>query len=1048
MTALRCIVRVLGPVEVVIDDNVQPLRPMARRLLAVLAASPGRVVRAERLMDDLWPEQQPVSAEKTLQTHVVHLRRAMGPAAIIHRAAGYLLNLDLVSLDALELERLVTLAEQALQSDRYPDGWALLKNVANLIRGIPFDEFAVDDFAAAEVARLSELGWRSVELAADCAVRVGNAASMVGPLERLVLEQPLRESAWSCLIGVLVASGRGADARRAGERAVAVLDHEFHAGPGPHLEHIISTLPTVTCALRSGGHLPRSLEALRLDTYIGRVDAQEAIASFLRAPSRVNGLVAVTGEPGIGKSSLLAAVASRFARDGGVVMFGRCQPETSSPLRPIIDLLVGDTAGDYKDPLGLDVVGLHPLGRSALLRCIDPNGSHDQPSRLADATVERDHLHAAIIDVLQWNSNGHSLLVMLDDVQWADTETLDAVDSLMNRTWESGFAVVVAARDESATWKRLVSDSIDHRRCLCVPLAGLHRDEVAAWVKLRFGDTASDDVSDAVHRQTDGNPLLVSAVMEDLSTGIDTSVGRVPSRVSLLVGGRLSRLDPVTLSVLHAASVAGTSSSTSMLATVLAIDDHAVAHSIASGYANHLLALGSEAATSVRFAHDLFRQAVYQSLPFDRRTELHESFAMFYRDRFGSAEAAADHWQRAGRPLDAARSFLAKAQRERAMLQRSSALESTTLGLDLAILDESAIHLIGELQYLKVALLIEVGRPDEAVTVIRQARQRVQRGTFAYVRLERLAAKMDAHLHQFEEARERLRHCLKEIAYLGGPDSSIEMGSEWCDIQIDLAWLRYRHFGLDTRTDADVQQTLDHVVELGTARQRSDLAQVAAALENRRTRFASSERALHLAHRSLLAAMELDDPILIADKTFSVGFQLLWLRRIDEAEERFRTTVAIFTDVGSEHRTLIPLVYLGVVSRLRGDVAATRQRAETALALAERTHSEIYGATCRANLGWCAWRNGDIATSRHELSQALSTWSAAQWNSYPIQGLALWPALALALRHGALTSYPARDLAAWLVAPSQQGLPTDVEGALTAGDFHRAVSWAVKRNLA
>jgi DNA-binding SARP family transcriptional activator/tetratricopeptide (TPR) repeat protein len=1047
MTASRCIVRVLGPVEVVIDNNVQPLRPMARRLLAVLAASPGRVVRVERLIDDLWPENQPISVEKTLQTHVVHLRRAMGSSAVFYRAAGYVLNLDVVSLDALDLERQVTLAEHAVRSNQYEDGWALLEGATELLRGVPFDEFAVDEFAAAEVARLSELEWRSVELSADCAARIGRAESMVGALERLVLEQPLRESAWSSLIGVLVASGRSADARRAAERAKAVLAREFNSGPGPQLEHVIAAIPAQPVAKRSSGYLPRSLEALRLDTHVGRGEEQCAIDAFLQAPTERNGLIVVTGEPGIGKTSLLAMVATTFADAGGVVMFGRCHEERSS-LGAVTDLLSGH--GD--DMFDLDRVGLHPLGRSALLRCVNPHGSSDQPLRLADESLERDHLHAAIVDVFRSVAHGRRLLVILDDVHWADAETMDVAAHLLGRKWESGFAIIFAARDESGRWQELAANSIERGSCVSVPLLGLQRDDVAALVSHCFGALVADDITDEIHRQTDGNPLLVTAVTEDRVPRHDPSLGHIPSRISLLVAGRLTRLDPLTRSVVQAAAVAGTSCSAPLLASVLALDDHIVNRSIASAQAHHLLTLDTEVAPTARFVHDLFRQAVYQSLAFDLRTELHESFALFFRDRIGSVDAAAKHWQSAGRPLEAAKSFLAKARRERALLQQNSALRSTLLGLELAtgndqMNDDVAIDLVSELQYLKVALLIDTGQPDEAIAAIQQARRTVRRGTFAYVRLERLAAKMDAHRQRYKEATERLRHCLRETAYLGGPEASIEIGSEWCDIQIDLAWMRYRNGDTDYRRDEDVQQTFDHVTELGSARQRADLDQVSAALENQRSRFASSERALRLAHRSLLASMEIDDPILIADKTFSVGFQLLWLRRIDEAEARFRTAVALYTDIGADTRTLIPLVYLTVASRLRGDVPLACQRAQTALEMAERGQSDLYAAVCRANLGWCAWRKHDLETARQQLSRALTTFSHELSRVYPLQGLALWPALALVLRLGEFP-IPATELATRLIDPLQQGLPGEIEGALVAGHFREAVNWAVERNLA
>ena len=94
-------------VEAVVDGKSRPLRPMARRLLAVLAVTSGRVVRTEQVLCRLWPESLPATADKTLQSHVLHLRRALGPTAVAHRSGGYALDTSVVSVDSVRLEALV-----------------------------------------------------------------------------------------------------------------------------------------------------------------------------------------------------------------------------------------------------------------------------------------------------------------------------------------------------------------------------------------------------------------------------------------------------------------------------------------------------------------------------------------------------------------------------------------------------------------------------------------------------------------------------------------------------------------------------------------------------------------------------------------------------------------------------------------------------------------------------------------------------------------------------------------------------------------------------
>lgn len=224
-------VRVLGPVEIVVDGVVQPLRPMARRLLAVLAAAPGLVVRSDRVVDQLWPDVSPSTAEKTLQSHVMHLRRALGAESVAYRSGGYLLDIAVVDLDSERLTILVEGAESAMERNEFEAACGPLGRAVTLLRGKPFDEFGVEEFAQPEVARLCEMGSRALELRAECAIRQGRAVTAISDLQRLVVEHPLRESAWVLLINALVCSDRNGDAIVTARRACATVKREVGAHP-------------------------------------------------------------------------------------------------------------------------------------------------------------------------------------------------------------------------------------------------------------------------------------------------------------------------------------------------------------------------------------------------------------------------------------------------------------------------------------------------------------------------------------------------------------------------------------------------------------------------------------------------------------------------------------------------------------------------------------------------------------------------------------------------------------------------------------------------
>ena len=146
---------ILGPLEVTGDDG----RPVAvagvkeRALLALLLIDAGRVVPADRLIDDLWGEHPPGNPANALQARVSQLRRALGPGAVAHRTPGYVLDVPPDALDAAEFERLTRAA-----GDDPGQAAALLTRALGLWRGPAYAEFASPSREARRCASRSS-GW-------------------------------------------------------------------------------------------------------------------------------------------------------------------------------------------------------------------------------------------------------------------------------------------------------------------------------------------------------------------------------------------------------------------------------------------------------------------------------------------------------------------------------------------------------------------------------------------------------------------------------------------------------------------------------------------------------------------------------------------------------------------------------------------------------------------------------------------------------------------------------------------------------------------------
>jgi YVTN family beta-propeller protein len=238
---------VLGPLEVEADNGPVVLGGQKERLLlAQLLTRPNQVVPVEALVLGLWGEHPPLTAAKTLQSHVVRLRRALEPArargaageVLVTREPGYLLRVAPGALDAARFEELTTAGRRALADGSVEFAGSLLREALGLWRGRAFEEFLDADFGAAESGRLAELRLVALEDRIEAELRLGRHRELVAELEGLVREQPLRERLWAQLMLALYRSGRQADALLAYQRARSVLVEELGIDPGADLRRL------------------------------------------------------------------------------------------------------------------------------------------------------------------------------------------------------------------------------------------------------------------------------------------------------------------------------------------------------------------------------------------------------------------------------------------------------------------------------------------------------------------------------------------------------------------------------------------------------------------------------------------------------------------------------------------------------------------------------------------------------------------------------------------------------------------------------------------
>ena len=237
---------ILGPLEAL--DGGQPVTlggSKLRAVLALLLLHRGETLSSERLIDELWGEDPPATAAKTLQVHVSRLRKALASGAgsdaadvVVTSAHGYTLEIDPEQLDADRFERLLNDGRSELAAHRPEQALAALEQALALWRGPALADLAYEAFAQAEIARLEDLRVAAMEQLIEAKLALGRHGEVVGQLETLVVEHPYRERLRAQLMLALYRSDRQADALQAYQDARRKLVEELGIEPGERLREL------------------------------------------------------------------------------------------------------------------------------------------------------------------------------------------------------------------------------------------------------------------------------------------------------------------------------------------------------------------------------------------------------------------------------------------------------------------------------------------------------------------------------------------------------------------------------------------------------------------------------------------------------------------------------------------------------------------------------------------------------------------------------------------------------------------------------------------
>jgi class 3 adenylate cyclase len=426
-----------------------------------------------------------------------------------------------------------------------------------------------------------------------------------------------------------------------------------------------------------GAPFPSRLAAAASATFVGRDAERVRLAEAWKRAANDDGrqVLLVSGEPGIGKTTLAARVAAEVHADGAAVVYGRCDEDLGIPYQPWIEAL-----GQLVRQLPDQVLDEHHERRGGSLARLLPDLAHrfvaGAPT-VGDAETERFVLFGCVSDLLVRATREQPLLIVLDDLHWVDRPTVQLLRHVVTADEPMRLAVLGTFRDSDVTTGHPLTELLAglhrERGVERVSLSGLTDTDLLALLEQIAGHEMTDPglaLRDAVLAETAGNPFFVGEILRHLAeTGliyrqddgrwgsdVDLRSAGLPVSVREVVGRRLAGLGPDAERVLTMAAVIGRNFDLPTLAAVTSLEEDALID-LCDAAASAAILQTTEDPDRYIFAHALIEHTLYDGLSPARRARAHRAIAEQLEAHWGAvpgerAGELAHHWAAAVQPTD------------------------------------------------------------------------------------------------------------------------------------------------------------------------------------------------------------------------------------------------------------------------------------------------------------------------------------------------------------------------------------------------------------
>src|SRR4051794_17730282 len=653
-----------------------------RLLFAYLAMHRERPVRRDELIEALWSEEgPPPTGDSLLAPPLSRLRKAIGASRLEGRAE---LSLALPADTWIDWEVAhdgLAQARAAIQAGNWRGAWDPAREAVAIAEGglLPGLEAAWIDERRRE---LHDLRVEALEAIASIGVGIRGASELAAAeiaARQAIESAPFRESARAALMEVLRARGNVAEALMVYDELRTLLMDELGTTPGPALVQLYERLlmaedepapapvaqaaaSTAPAAAAPDVGLPETLEEALGTPLVGRQAPLQRLRAELRTVQEggKSGLILLAGEGGIGKTRLAAELAHEA--ESFTVLFGRCDEEELFPFGPWIRMLddhlqrlnEADLRALIADD-GPDLARLIPDLRVRIPDLPTPASS--------DPETERAALFAAVIRLAERLSRQAPLLLILDDLQWADRSSLRLLRPLVRALRDSPVLLVGTYRDNELTARHPLLETLtDLERDRPLPrlhLAGLDLDEVSTLVDESHGGTVDPSTVRTIREETGGNPFFVKQLVRNLEEGGEATARRqsggfsVPDGIRDVIQSRVGRLPEGSERVLQVAALIGRQFDLVVLERVVDMSEDDLLDALDAAVRAGMLLEAAGVPGRYSFAHALLRKTLEDDLTATRRARFHrrigEAIEARHRDHLDPfAVELARHFAAAG----------------------------------------------------------------------------------------------------------------------------------------------------------------------------------------------------------------------------------------------------------------------------------------------------------------------------------------------------------------------------------------------------------------